>query len=328
MRIDRGLLNWGVFLIALGGVPLAVQQGWVDASVVSDLWRLWPLILVGIGLGLILRWTPIAWLGGAMVAGTFGLIFGALLGSGISGISSACVGVGEGGAETTRSGAAIGAAFALDVELSCGDLHLVRDEGQSWSIDATHSADTPPSVEATPGRLAVRQDFSSDAFLVFTQETRNDWRVGLPADAALSVTMTLNAGAATVDLGGGPVAVLEGTYNASDVDLDLSGTVSLTPTRLDLTYNASSGRLALPAGPIGGEVTLNASSLLLCLPLGTPVRLEYRSTLGSDDLGSIGFDETDGVWTSPGYEAGSAGVELDIKSTVSSIDVEHAEVCQ
>jgi len=94
MSINRGLLNWGVFLIALGGVPLAVQQGWASSGIVGDLWRLWPLILVGIGLGLILRWTPIAWLGGALVAGTFGLIFGALLAGGVSGISGACVGIG------------------------------------------------------------------------------------------------------------------------------------------------------------------------------------------------------------------------------------------
>ena len=81
MRIDRSLLNWGVFLIALGGVPLAVQQGFTDSGIAGDLWRLWPLILVGFGLGLLLRWTPIAWLGGAIVAGTFGLIFGALVGT-------------------------------------------------------------------------------------------------------------------------------------------------------------------------------------------------------------------------------------------------------
>ena len=89
MRVNRSLLNWGVFLIALGGVPLAVQQGWADTSIAGDLWRLWPLILVGIGLGLIMRWTPLAWFGGAIVAGTFGLIFGALIAGGFSGISRA-----------------------------------------------------------------------------------------------------------------------------------------------------------------------------------------------------------------------------------------------
>ena len=52
MRINRGLLNWGVFLIALGGIPLAVDQGWLDSDVARDLGQLWPLLLVGIGLGL------------------------------------------------------------------------------------------------------------------------------------------------------------------------------------------------------------------------------------------------------------------------------------
>ena len=68
MRIDRNLLNWGVFFIALGGIPLAVDQAWLEPGVARDLGQLWPLILVGIGLGLMLRWTPLAWFGGALVA--------------------------------------------------------------------------------------------------------------------------------------------------------------------------------------------------------------------------------------------------------------------
>ena len=36
MRIDRSLLNWGVFLIALGGVPLAVQQGFTDSGIAAS----------------------------------------------------------------------------------------------------------------------------------------------------------------------------------------------------------------------------------------------------------------------------------------------------
>jgi len=328
MRIDRGLLNWGVFLIALGGVPLAVQQGWVDASVVGDLWRLWPLVLVGIGLGLILRWTPIAWLGGAMVAGTFGLIFGALLASGISGISSACVGIGEGGAETSQSGPASASAFSLDIELSCGELEVARSDGATWSVDAVHSSDTPPSVTASAGRLEVRQDFSSDAFLVFSQETRNDWRVGVPAGAALTIGMTLNAGDGSVDLGSGPLAVLQGTFNASDIDVEASSATTPVPARVDLTYNASSGRLSLPAGPIDGHITLNASSLLLCLPASAEARVDYTSTLSSADLASAGFTDADGVWTTAGYTGSPSAIDMEITSTVSSLDVERAEVCE
>ena len=56
MRIDRSLLNWGVFLIALGGIPLAVDQGWLESDIAGDLGQLWPLILVGIGLVGITFW--------------------------------------------------------------------------------------------------------------------------------------------------------------------------------------------------------------------------------------------------------------------------------
>ena len=121
--INRSLLNWGVFLIALGGVPLAVKQGWAEESIAGDLWRVWPLILVGIGLGLILRWTPMAWLGGAIVAATFGLIFGALIAGGVQGVSNACIGLGSGETRTTsESGPTSGSTFDLQLELSCGDV--------------------------------------------------------------------------------------------------------------------------------------------------------------------------------------------------------------
>ena len=47
------------------GSRLAVDQGWLEPDIAGELGQLWPLILVGIGLGLILRWTPLSWFGGA-----------------------------------------------------------------------------------------------------------------------------------------------------------------------------------------------------------------------------------------------------------------------
>ena len=60
MRVNRGLLGWGVFFIVLGAVPLAVQAGVVSEARVREAWQLWPLILVGIGLGLVLERTRFA----------------------------------------------------------------------------------------------------------------------------------------------------------------------------------------------------------------------------------------------------------------------------
>ena len=54
MHVRRGFLGWGVFLILAGAVPLAVRAGYLDDDQVGRLWTLWPLILIGIGVGLIL----------------------------------------------------------------------------------------------------------------------------------------------------------------------------------------------------------------------------------------------------------------------------------
>ena len=76
MHVNRGLLGWGVFFIVAGAVPLAVQSGAIDPAVVRRAWELWPLILIGIGLGLVLQRTRVAIVGGLVVSVTFGLIVG------------------------------------------------------------------------------------------------------------------------------------------------------------------------------------------------------------------------------------------------------------
>ena len=40
MRINRGLLGWGLFFIVVGSVPLAVQSGLIDEDVVRRAWQL------------------------------------------------------------------------------------------------------------------------------------------------------------------------------------------------------------------------------------------------------------------------------------------------
>ena len=83
MSVDRRLVNMGVFLLILGGIPLAVGQGWLARGTIAQAWELWPLILIGVGLGLILRRTPFHFVGGLLVAATFGTILGAVLAGGL-----------------------------------------------------------------------------------------------------------------------------------------------------------------------------------------------------------------------------------------------------
>src|SRR4026208_2507758 len=54
MRVRRGLLFWGVFLVLLGGIPLLVRAGILDGGPFVHAWRLRPLILIGIGLAILI----------------------------------------------------------------------------------------------------------------------------------------------------------------------------------------------------------------------------------------------------------------------------------
>src|SRR4029079_17884090 len=55
MHLDRRLLGWGIFFVLLGAIPLAVRAGLLDRALVGQWPLLWPVLLIGWGLGLLLR---------------------------------------------------------------------------------------------------------------------------------------------------------------------------------------------------------------------------------------------------------------------------------
>jgi hypothetical protein len=344
MHINRSLLNWGVFLIALGGIPLAVDQEWLEPSIASDLSQLWPLILVGIGLGLILRWTPLSWFGGALVAATLGVIFGAALASvrddgfaNIQGIipsiaSGACASGEMDTASTSEGGPAADDRFALAAELSCGELNVSRAADASWSLEAAHDPDDAPRVDrsesdgVTSG-VRLSQD-ANDDFVFLGSQVQSDWDISVPAGAAFEMNTTLNAAKADIDAGSGPLSRLAGTFNASDALVDLSMATTPQPATIDVTLNASDGELLLPDGTVNGDLTLNASSLVVCVPQSAALIVDYSGVLGGDDLSDSGLSEiSTGRWASDGAAAATERVDLSVSSTVSSFSLERPEAC-
>ncbi len=344
MRINRSLLDWGVFLIALGGIPLAVDQGWLASDIARELGQLWPLILVGIGLGLILRWTPFAWFGGALVAATFGIIIGAAAVAlpdddidGLQGVipavvSGACAADDAGPASTTQGSVADPDAFELYVSLACGELAISRAAETSWGLQAAHALDDAPSIRerdldgATSYLGLVQADSGDLAFLARQQPS--DWSVQVPASAALTVGATLNAVKADLRLGAGPLTRVTGTLNASVATIDLADALTPIQADVELSLNASKGRLVLPDGSVRADVTLNASSLGVCIPAGASLQVQLYATGSNDDLASSGLQETSpGRWDVPGAAAVGDGIVLSIDSNLSSLSVERPETC-
>ena len=107
MRIDRRLLGWGLFFIIAGSIPLLTRAGYLEANLVGRWPTLWPTLLIAWGLGLLLRRTPIEWVGGGITAIVFGVMAGGALASGFAGVSgfAGCDASGQGTAFQSQSGA-------------------------------------------------------------------------------------------------------------------------------------------------------------------------------------------------------------------------------
>jgi hypothetical protein len=326
MRARRSLLGWGVFLVCLGAVPLAVQAGWLDRATVGGLVQLWPLILVGIGLGLMLRMTPLEALGGIVVAGTFGVLIGVALAGGIAGVASGCPGARSGGQQISQNGAFAGSA-SVNLEFTCADVSVDRGPGSGWMV-VVSAGDRQPLISSSGASLVLR---SADASGVvpFTGNVREDWQVTLPGASSISADVTLNATHSTLALGNGPLGSVDLTYNAADGELNLTGATSASSSiSLSATYNGGSGRLILPDATTAGHVTLNAASLNMCLPVSAGARITYHGTISSQNFGSSGLSQNGDVWQTSNYVSAENRIDLDVSANVSSISLDRSGGCQ
>ncbi len=76
MRVNRGLLYTGIFLVAIGAVLVAADVGAIDTARLTDALRLWPLAVIAIGASLVLRRSRFSLQGGMLAAALPGLILG------------------------------------------------------------------------------------------------------------------------------------------------------------------------------------------------------------------------------------------------------------
>jgi hypothetical protein len=327
MSIDRRLLNWGVFLVLLGGIPLAVNQGWLDRSALSDLWRLWPFLLIGAGVGLILARTPLAAVGGVVVACTFGVILGGLLAGGFALAIPGCGTDGNLQRVAERAGTFAGTA-TVTLELDCGRLTVGAVEGSGWHVtaDAT-DASRAPAIDSSPSQLSVRPASDGRVWIFpFTNGGAQAWQVDLPRATTIVLGATVNAGDATLHPDGADLHSVELTLNAGRTVLDLE---AARVDRLSATVNAGELRLSLPSSGTTGSITANVGSVRLCAPPGVGLRLDASGGFASsNDFAKAGLVEEGGAWVSAGYASAGARVDLRLIGNAASFSLNPGEGCR
>ncbi len=328
MHVNRGLMGWGVFFIVLGAVPLAVRAGYLDQAQVARAWELWPLILVGIGLGLILRRTKAAAVGGLVVAVTFGLMGGALLAGGmpLAGGFSACgFGTSGSGSPFPDQAGTFGLDARVDLELNCGELAVASADGTSWTVTGTADGGRPPEVQASGDRLRLRSP-SRDGFNPGIRGSH--WDVTLPRQVSLALGISVNAGSGQIDLAGMRVPELTVSVNAGDATVDASELVETGS--LNASVNAGSMGLSLPvpATTLRASLSVNAGSMDVCVPDGVGLRINAgRETLGSDNFGDRGLVRAGDTWTRTGFAEATQRIELDTDANLGSITLNPEDGC-
>ena len=310
MQINRGLIFWGVALITAGVVALAIQAQLIPADSARQAWRLWPLLLVVIGLAVIASRTAF----GSVATLLAGLVAGGLAGTLVAGLPDG-LSLGCGG-EPTESVTAEGS-FATDGEVeldfSCGELNVSTRAGAAWSVVARHGSDEQPQVTSDADSLRVSAE--GGGFIGFT-DSRQAWDVVLPADATISLTVDSNAASARLDLSNADLSDLSIDANAGEINLALAG----AEVR-ELSIDANAGAVSIEADGstrIDGAVEMNAGSLELCTPddVAIAITIEGENVTFSHNLDERGLTRQGDTWSSGD---GDATLRLDVSGNAASL---------
>ncbi len=324
MTIRRGTLYLGVFLLAAGAVTLGAATGALDrTAIASTLGALWPIAVIAIGVGLVLRRSRAALVAGILAAAVPGLALGASVAA-VPELSAPCM---DGPAPTAQTAQAetregtFGSTAAVDLSLSCGELTVTAQPGSAWRIDARDGVNRRTDVTADETRLSATTDSSSDRWSLRAGSA--DWDVVLPTGTTLDLTTALNAGRGRMDLAWTRLGIVDLEVNAGELRMDLAGA---TLDRLAVEVNAGSVAIGLPADSFTGDLQTNAGSLALCAPDQLALRVRSTAALGSIDVD--GLVKRGSAWETPGYDAAPFKADLAIAASVGSVTINPEGGCK
>jgi hypothetical protein len=325
MHIRHGFLRWGLFLILAGAIPLLVRSGTLDADQVGRLWQLWPLILVGIGVGLILGRTRFDFIGGLIVAATLGAMVSGLLSIGFLPLSTGICGGNDGTVAFPARDGTFTTGGTIDLQIDCGNLTVSVASEDGWHVAGSDADGSGPEIDATNTSLSVRsRNDHPGAFWIFGP--RDTWDVSVPNASTVDLGLHVNAGRATVDLEGATLGSLDLELNAASATVDLGPVKAIDG--LDASLNAGSLGLTLPNLSLHGTIEANAGAVKLCAPAGAALKLHTgESVVGSYAYDGHGLVKDGSTWTTPGFETAAVQIELQTSANAGSFTLDPEGGC-
>src|SRR4029077_1291607 len=321
MHVNRGFLFWGLGFVTAGLAALAIQAGYLDRTLMAGAWRLWPVLLVLLGVSLILSRTPFALLGTVLGAVVLGAGVGTVIVVG-PGFAANC---GDSPPATLQDHTgSMSTSASLDWQLNCGTLDVRMSQSSSWKASVGSTASEQPTVDAATDHLDLASVDRGGGFLV--DHGRERWLVELPSATTYDAQIHLNAAKGTMDLSGARFSALSLQPNAADLVLNLS---EAKIQGLDLHINAGSLSIMASAGTsLSGTIQVNAGSVQLCAPSGAALRITASGTAFGTNLGDTDLTRSVDTWQSSGYAQSAHQVTLTVQGNAASFDLNPPGGCQ
>jgi hypothetical protein len=321
---NRGIAG-PTFTIGIGAIFMASNLGYLGWDSWMTIWRLWPVIIIAVGLEIFIGRKNI-WLSTIGVGLSLALLVGGLwLSGGVSGVDGV-VPVGDTVTGQDISQPLDGAEFAsIRIDSSVGELTV-----ESLSDNENLIEGTILSVE----RETIRQSYELEGDEI-TYRLHSDWEPGssvsfpgrstprLSWDLALTEEIPLDL---NISLGVG------------ESDLDLS---DLQVTEIDLNIGVGQTTVELPAGeynarieggvgqtivtlPDEGQITLKVDGgvgeIVIYIPEGMAAKINVDRGISGLNVPS-GYIQSDDNYISPDFDEADNYIELHIDQGIGNISI-------
>lgn len=334
-REQRHMSLFGpIVLIAIGLFFLFNRFNLLTDLYWLDVLRLWPLLLVFLGLNVVALQAPrpYASLFSGFISLAAVVVFGYVLLNGLAGTPfSSRLAVGDWQTETIQFGAADVNTAVYDIVIGPpgADLHALEDSRDLIAGTITYQDDylfdhrvsgSEATIRLAPQNRSEEWVFLPDYWREYGETNR--WQLGLNGNVPAAVTLEAVAGRSQLDLRDLQLDSLQLTTNAGDVELLLPG----GSYDAILVTNAGSTEITLPEnGRHAINLEVNAGTVTLYLPSDMALHVEVDRAMGSFSASNAGLHRVDGqenVWETPGYDDAQDRLDLAIHISLGSVTVD------
>lgn len=308
---------WPIVLIGVGVILLLRNLEIIPAFNLSMLLRLWPLILVVIGLDILFGHRA-SWVGGVIGLVAIGGIIAFLM-------LSPSLGIKETGGTKTDTisepiGAATSARYYFEFSSDPVEVNTLADNYHLISGTITHSGTLNFDVNGTTDKVVhLSQITTSNDWLqwnfVFTEQK---WDIALNPNVPSELIVDGGSGTVNLDLSGMKLTSLQAAMGSGSSNFDLP--VSDMPYSAIIESGSGSVEITLPA-ETDLELTLDSGSgsVNISVPSTSGLRIEVMDSGsgslnipgGMEQIGG-GADMETGTWQTAGFDTAANKITIKI----------------